>query len=63
MIDFEALEMQLPEFVHDFPAGAGRWTQRARGYDYTLVNGEVVIEGGRHTGRLPGRVVRAGRVG
>jgi N-acyl-D-amino-acid deacylase len=58
VIDFAALEMEVPEFVHDFPAAAGRWTQRARGYDYTLVNGEVVIEDGRHTGRLPGTVLR-----
>jgi N-acyl-D-amino-acid deacylase len=59
VIDLEALDMELPEFVHDYPAGAGRWTQRARGYDFTVVNGEIAIEGGRHTGRLNGRVVRA----
>jgi len=58
VIDFESLESELPEFVHDFPAAAGRWTQRARGYDYTFVNGELVVEGGRHTGRLPGVLVR-----
>jgi len=45
--------------VHDFPAGAGRWTQRARGYVATIVNGLVAIEEGRHTGRLAGRVLRA----
>ena len=61
-IDFESLEMEVPEFVTDFPAAAGRWTQRARGYEHTIVNGQIVIEGGRHTGRLPGRLVRgAGR--
>ncbi len=60
VIDFAALEMEPPEFVHDFPAGAGRWTQRARGYAYTLVNGEVAIEQGRHTGRLAGSVLRSG---
>ena len=59
VIDFAALEMETPEFVHDFPAAAGRWTQRATGYDYTIVNGEVVVEAGRHTGRLPGVVVRS----
>jgi len=61
VIDFDALELELPEYVSDFPAGAGRWTQRARGYAYTLVNGEIVIEHDRHTGRLPGRLVRATR--
>ncbi len=59
VIDLGALGTKLPEFAYDFPAGAGRWTQGARGYDFTVVNGEVAIEGGRHTGRLNGRVVRA----
>jgi N-acyl-D-aspartate/D-glutamate deacylase len=60
VIDFEALEIEVPEFVFDFPAGAGRWTQRSSGYDYTLVNGGVVVEGGEHTDRFPGRVIRGG---
>ena len=30
------------------------------GIDYVLVNGEMVIDAGRHTGVLPGRVVRRG---
>lgn len=58
VIDFEGLEMEVPEFVTDFPEAAGRFTQRARGYAYTIVNGEIVIEDGRHTGRLPGQLVR-----
>jgi N-acyl-D-amino-acid deacylase len=61
VIDLAALEPDLPEFVCDLPAGAGRWTQRARGYAYTLVNGLVAIEDGRHTGRLAGRVLRSRR--
>jgi N-acyl-D-aspartate/D-glutamate deacylase len=59
VIDLPALAPELPEFVHDFPAGAGRWTQAARGYAFTIVNGRVAIEDGRHTGRLAGRVLRA----
>jgi N-acyl-D-aspartate/D-glutamate deacylase len=59
VIDLPALAPELPEFVHDFPAGAGRWTQGARGYAATIVNGQVAIEDGRHTGRLAGRVLRA----
>jgi N-acyl-D-aspartate/D-glutamate deacylase len=59
VIDLDALAPELPEFVHDFPAGAGRWTQRARGYAATIVNGQVAIENDRHTGRLAGRVLRA----
>jgi N-acyl-D-amino-acid deacylase len=30
------------------------------GIDYVLVNGEVVIDGGHHTGKKPGRVLRGG---
>ncbi len=62
-IDFESLEMDVPEFVNDFPAAAGRWTQRARGYEHTIVNGQIVIEGGCHTGRLPGQLVRGASSG
>jgi len=59
VIDLAALEPAVPEFAHDFPAGAGRWVQRARGYELTVVNGQVAVEHGRHTGRLAGRVLRA----
>ncbi len=58
VIDFENLSIDLPEFAHDLPLGAGRWTQTVRGYDYTIVNGQIAIEGGRHTGRLVGSVIR-----
>jgi len=61
VIDLPVLAMELPEFVHDLPAGAGRWTQGARGYAFTVVNGQVAIEDGRHTGRLAGRVLRSTR--
>ncbi|MCS5636779.1 MAG: amidohydrolase family protein [Myxococcota bacterium] len=58
VIDFDALRIEVPEFVFDFPAGAGRWTQKSSGYDYTLVNGEVMVEGGQHTGNFAGQVIR-----
>jgi hypothetical protein len=35
-----------PELTRDFPLGAPRYVQRAEGYDYTLVNGTVLAEGG-----------------
>lgn len=59
VIDLEALDLELPEFVFDFPAGAGRFTQRARGNRYTVVGGAVAVEEGRHTGALAGRLLRA----
>jgi hypothetical protein len=58
VIDAENLRMEIPEFVYDLPVGAGRWTQRAQGYDYTLVNGKVVVENDNHTGRLVGKLIR-----
>jgi N-acyl-D-amino-acid deacylase len=59
VIDFENLTLPPPEFVHDLPNGAGRYIQGASGYDCTIVNGEVFMEGGAHTGALAGRVVRS----
>jgi N-acyl-D-amino-acid deacylase len=31
------------------------------GIDYVIVNGQIVIENGRHTGELPGRALKRGR--
>ncbi|MFA5884366.1 MAG: amidohydrolase family protein [Acidimicrobiia bacterium] len=61
VIDFDALDLAVPEYVHDFPHGAGRFAQRARGYDYTVVAGQVFMDHGEHTGALPGTVLRARR--
>jgi N-acyl-D-aspartate/D-glutamate deacylase len=59
VIDREAMFLPVPEYVYDFPGGAGRFVQRAVGYDTTIVNGEVTLVGGEPTGALPGRVLRA----
>ena len=59
VIDFESLFLPHPEYVHDFPNGAGRYVQGARGYDYTLVNGYVFMDHGEHTGALAGRMLRS----
>jgi N-acyl-D-amino-acid deacylase len=49
----------LPEtIVHDFPAGGWRMKEPAAGIQMTIVNGQVLMEDGRHTGALPGRVLR-----
>ena len=59
VIDWDALALDAPEYVYDFPNGAGRYIQKAQGYDLTLVNGEVFMEGGEHQGALAGRVIRS----
>jgi N-acyl-D-aspartate/D-glutamate deacylase len=61
VIDWERLGLALPELVNDLPAGARRLVQRARGYDATIVSGEITWRNGEHTGALPGRLVRGAR--
>ena len=41
------------EVVHDFPTGAKHIKEAAEGIIATVVNGEVVMEGDKHTGTLP----------
>jgi N-acyl-D-aspartate/D-glutamate deacylase len=49
----------LPEdIVHDFPAGGWRVRELAEGIRCTIVNGEVLIEDGKPTGAVPGKVMR-----
>jgi N-acyl-D-aspartate/D-glutamate deacylase len=60
VFDLAAMRLPQPEYVHDFPTGAGRFIQRAEGYRYTLVNGEVFMEDGEHAGALAGRTLRSG---
>ena len=49
----------LPEdVVHDFPNNGWRLRERAQGIAYTVVNGQVLMEQGEHSGNLPGRILR-----
>lgn len=47
-----------PELVHDFPGGAPRYIQKAFGYKNTIVNGQVSLQDGEHTGTRAGIVLR-----
>ncbi len=62
--DLEKLKC-LPEWVgevtHDFPGGEWRRVQRAEGYRWIMVNGEVTFEDGRSTGATPGKLLRHGK--
>lgn len=51
---------ELPHIEHDLPGGARRLVQEARGFLATIVGGEVLLRDGRHTGALPGRLLRRG---
>ena len=58
--DFERLRVLPAEVTHDLPGGEWRRVQRAEGYRYVLVNGEVTIRDDEETGTCPGRLLRHG---
>jgi N-acyl-D-aspartate/D-glutamate deacylase len=59
VIDLDRVGERMPEYVHDFPGGAGRFVQRGMGYRATICNGEVILENDEHTGARGGRVLRS----
>lgn len=61
VIDYEKVGQYLPEYVHDFPNGAGRYTQPGCGFKATICNGEIVNENDQLTGARPGRILRGGK--
>jgi N-acyl-D-amino-acid deacylase len=61
IFDPETIGAAMPEVVADLPAGAKRLRQKAVGMMATIVNGQVLLRDNRHTGNLPGRLLR-GRV-
>jgi N-acyl-D-aspartate/D-glutamate deacylase len=58
--DYNGLKLLPQEIAHDMPAGEWRRVQRAEGYRYIMVNGEVEFVDGRPTGALAGSLLRHG---
>jgi N-acyl-D-amino-acid deacylase len=58
VFDPQTIGAEMPEVVDDLPAGARRLVQRARGIKATVVNGEILLREGKHTGALPGQLLR-----
>jgi N-acyl-D-aspartate/D-glutamate deacylase len=58
--DYERLACLPTVVAHDFPGDEWRRIQRARGYRYILVNGEVTVEDDRETHAYSGRLLRHG---
>jgi len=61
VFDPETVSPVKEDVVHDFPANGWRMRELAEGIHYTVVNGEVLLEKGQHTGNLPGRVLHNAR--
>ena len=61
VIDYEALQLEPPQAVHDLPTDAMRLIQKSRGYVATIVNGEVISRNGEETGARPGQLIRGAR--
>src|SRR4029077_5955577 len=58
VFDPEPIAPLEPGEAQDLPGGAKRRKQLAQGIEYTVVNGEVLLEKGKHTGAYPGKVAR-----
>ncbi len=61
VIDYDALQLALPEARHDLPTGAMRLVQKSSGYVATVVSGEVISRHGEETGARPGQLIRGAR--
>ena len=58
VLDPDTVDQNMPELVNDLPAGAQRLKQTSKGISYTVVNGEILLEGDKDTGNTPGKLVR-----
>jgi len=55
--DAGALKASRAYLVEDFPADSSRYVVDSEGYKLTVVNGQILVEDGEHTGALPGEVL------
>jgi N-acyl-D-aspartate/D-glutamate deacylase len=61
IFDPDTVQPGKEDVVHDFPNDGWRIRELAEGIHYTVVNGEVLMEKGAHTGSHPGRVLHNAR--
>ena len=50
---------QRPTPVKDLPAGGTRLYARAEGISQVVVNGQILYQHGKHTGAIPGQILRS----
>lgn len=58
IIDFDRLRIPPPYVAFDLPAGGRRLVQTAEGYHATFKRGEAIMQDGKPTGALPGKLIR-----
>jgi N-acyl-D-aspartate/D-glutamate deacylase len=58
VIDYARLRLNKPYIAYDLPAGGRRLLQTAEGYVATIKSGTVTFRDGKHTGAVPGRLIR-----
>ena len=56
--DADTIAPVTEDVVHDFPNNGWRIREQAEGIAYTMVNGQVLIDHGKPTGALPGKLLR-----
>ena len=58
--DLDELELLPATRAYDWPGDAWHLDRRAKGWRYTLVNGEITFIDGECTGKTPGKLLRHG---
>ena len=58
VFDPDTVRDREPEYVSDLPGGGQRLHSSAEGIACTVVNGQILMEDGKHTGNFPGRVLK-----
>jgi N-acyl-D-aspartate/D-glutamate deacylase len=59
--DYDHLTVTPTEVAYDLPGGEWRRVQRAEGYRWILVNGQITFTDGQGTEATPGKLLRHGR--
>jgi N-acyl-D-aspartate/D-glutamate deacylase len=59
VFDYNRIACSPRESVDDLPGGGRRFVVRSEGILCTVVNGQMLYESGKHTGALPGQVLRS----
>lgn len=59
VFDPDTIGANMPEVMHDLPAGATRLKQTSTGIKHTVVNGEILLTNNEHTGAVPGKLLRS----